>query len=297
MPGLDKSYRWWREHGGRWPAEIKNRLGRIPYYHIQQILLADAISRCAPAKVLEFGCGFGRHLAYLRHIPGVELYGTDQSASMLSGLSREGAKTAAARIVRNDPLAKLPFKDNAFDVAYTVNTLLHVPPRDIRDVLAELMRVTRSRILHFEPAHGVALDTQAHDGCFDHDYQALYAALGGAVLQRAPYCRIQEAIVVDLGRSRPQPVWPKATLRALLQLDTDMDAPTEHAASLEAGLRASLDHAARLEAELQAAVAAEGETRERLNHILASRTWRYGIRLAHTPIGRLAGRVLRTFGR
>src|SRR5882672_3785798 len=67
----DPNYRWWTDHGQAWPGEVERRKGYMPIYSIQEVLLAEYLSRNAPASVLEFGCGFGRHLAYLSRVPGL----------------------------------------------------------------------------------------------------------------------------------------------------------------------------------------------------------------------------------
>ena len=270
---------------------MARRLGRHPYYHIQQILLADLIARSAPARVLELGCGFGRHQAYLADIPGVTLFGADQSAAMLAAAPRSvGAKRAPLRLVQNDPLAGLPFRDKAFDVTFTVNALLHVPPRDIAHVVAELVRVTRGRILHLEPALDVPVDRLAHDGCYNHDYPALYARHGARNLRVEPYCRIQEAVVVDLERHDAPPPWPAALLRVLRGMEAALEDGAFPAAAFP-------EREAALEEALRDARAAARDTRARLDQVLASRTWRWGIRLACTPLGRMADRLLRALGR
>lgn len=82
-------------------------------------------------------------------------------------------------------------------------------------------------------------------------------------------------------------------LQRLVQLDADLaGAKTAPAAAPECPARL-----VQLETQLQAALAAAEQARERLREVLASRTWRCGIRLARTPAGRLADRVLRALGR
>src|SRR5437867_11444541 len=82
-PGdLAPNYRWWREHGRGWFAEYEARKQRQVLYHIEELMLAEYFAHHAPARVLEFGCGVGRHLRYLTQIPGIEAYGFDQSPTM-----------------------------------------------------------------------------------------------------------------------------------------------------------------------------------------------------------------------
>ena len=41
--------------------------------------------------------------------------------------------------------ASLPFPDNSFDASFAMNSLIHVPPGDLSDVLTEIARVLRPR--------------------------------------------------------------------------------------------------------------------------------------------------------
>jgi SAM-dependent methyltransferase len=62
------NYAYWRDHGGEWGEEYHARKRRQVYYHVQELMLADYFSRSAPARILEFGCGTGRHLSYLSRL-------------------------------------------------------------------------------------------------------------------------------------------------------------------------------------------------------------------------------------
>jgi SAM-dependent methyltransferase len=131
--------------------------------------------------VLEVGCGFGRHLEYLRRIPGLDVAGCDQSRSMVDAM-REWAAPGwideHVRIVA--PLDPLPYPDGAFDVVFTVSVLIHVRPEHVEPFLRELLRVSRGQILHIEnPPVAASFQTAVvHDGCWAHPLVDLYARLG-----------------------------------------------------------------------------------------------------------------------
>ncbi len=88
------NYEYWREHGGGWASEYDQRKKDQIYYHIQEIMLTEYVGHHAPAKVLEFGCGPGRHLRNLSRLPGIEVFGYDQSAAMVSGARAADGKAA-----------------------------------------------------------------------------------------------------------------------------------------------------------------------------------------------------------
>ncbi len=75
--GVAANCRYGQEHGGEWAEEYAARKRRTVKYHVQEIMLTDCVAHHAPAAVLEFGCGVGRHLRILSRLAGVEVYGYD----------------------------------------------------------------------------------------------------------------------------------------------------------------------------------------------------------------------------
>ena len=168
MTAIADNYRWWQEQGGSWKAEIERRKRNMPIYHLQEIFLADYLRRCGPARVLEFGCGYGRHLRYLREIAGLEVFGYEQSAAIVESIDWASDAWVTERIATGPPLGRLPYDDNAFDVVFTVSVLIHVRPEDLSGVLGELARVARWQVIHVEnnrSARSVTTST-AHGGCW-----------------------------------------------------------------------------------------------------------------------------------
>ena len=81
--GVSPNYLWWQRVGAAWPDEVKRRKRHRLLYHVEEVFLAEYFARQAPARVLEFGCGFGRHLRYLAGIEQLEVHGFDQSETLL----------------------------------------------------------------------------------------------------------------------------------------------------------------------------------------------------------------------
>lgn len=98
------------------------------------------------ARLLDVGCGTGRHLLELRHLPGC-FVGLDMSRDDLRALhykltvmERERPVSATINSVQGDG-ERLPFADGLFDCVICTETLEHVP--DDRLVARELVRVLR----------------------------------------------------------------------------------------------------------------------------------------------------------
>jgi ubiquinone/menaquinone biosynthesis C-methylase UbiE len=112
---------------------------RAPLQMRQYEQIADRVAAARPARVLDWGCGFGQMSALLR-ARGLDVTSFEwrEDAPPTSGevqLERHPEITAQ---VSSDPV-RLPYDDGAFDVALSVGVLEHVQDPD--GSLAELARV------------------------------------------------------------------------------------------------------------------------------------------------------------
>ena len=112
----------------------------------------------AVAQVLDVGTGTAR-AALAIAARGAHVTGLDYSREMLRvGQARVARDGAPVRLLRGDA-QRLPFTDRRFDVTVSVRLLMHVP--DWRACLAELCRVTRTRLVIDYPARASAAAVQA----------------------------------------------------------------------------------------------------------------------------------------
>ena len=92
------------------------------------------------ARILDYGCGYGRTLAELSQSGFQNLVGVDFSAAMLA---RARAAVPHSALIRNDGQS-LPFKDDCFDAVLLFAVLTCIPDNyDQRQLLAEVKRVLR----------------------------------------------------------------------------------------------------------------------------------------------------------
>jgi ubiquinone/menaquinone biosynthesis C-methylase UbiE len=97
-------------------------------------------------KVLDLGCGAGRHVIYLTK-RGFETYGTDIAETGLKLTKRRLRKAKLeAAIVKSD-MKFLPFICSCFDAAICVQTIYHQRLREIKETVSELHRVLRKKSL------------------------------------------------------------------------------------------------------------------------------------------------------
>ncbi|MCD6415715.1 MAG: methyltransferase domain-containing protein [Planctomycetes bacterium] len=209
---LKENYRSWQNSSWNWYAELQFRRYTIPSYDAQEAFLkgyfSDAAGRCLeengrPLRVLEFGCGFGRHLKYLHQMDGVEVYGCDQSPGMLSvarTLLLGRFPELEERIELVEPDQRLPYEDDAFDIVFTVSVLIHVSPEDVAGRVKELRRVARSRILNVElpPFTHSYLWDDAHGGCWLHDFPRLHRQAGPCIVEVDGDSLAPNAVIYDV---------------------------------------------------------------------------------------------------
>ncbi|MGO4693574.1 methyltransferase domain-containing protein [Paenibacillus sp. 2TAB26] len=203
---------WWQENGFDWANEVDKRRAMQPLYGIQEVVLTSIFSNMPKqTKVLEFGVGFGRHAEYLDMIPNVEFYGVDQSPTMLESLKErfQSRQDLINRITLIEPRSKLPFPDNYFDFVYTVSVLIHIQPEHLSGILAELVRVSKHGILHFENnfISNSTLQFPDHNGCWQHSIIKEYELIGQSCTLMTKVSDEQ-----DLYYTQLTDIWPKGHL-------------------------------------------------------------------------------------
>jgi SAM-dependent methyltransferase len=97
---------------------------------------AERLQETEAESVLELGCGTGQLAHYLTTL-GAEVTAIDLSPGNVAAAKARGVAAEVADFV------SLPFPDDTFDAALAVNSLLHVPSRELQDVLIEIARVLR----------------------------------------------------------------------------------------------------------------------------------------------------------
>jgi ubiquinone/menaquinone biosynthesis C-methylase UbiE len=112
-----------------------NRRRAHGYHALVDDLEAGVVPVEPSLKILEAGCGTGLVMDRLRQKGAMHLMGVDLSGGMLTLARRQGHP------VTQGSVTALPFRDGAFDVAYSFKVLAHVP--DITGALAEMARVVR----------------------------------------------------------------------------------------------------------------------------------------------------------
>jgi len=143
------------------PAELRYHVGSVrpdDYARIGQRCAEDlgralgAIGRDFRSfeHALDFGCGAGRTLAWLRD-RGPRLAGTDLHAG---GIEWARGRLGFAEFRVNGAAPPLDYRDATFDLVFSLSVLTHLDEGDQRAWLAELRRVSRRGAILLLSTHG-----------------------------------------------------------------------------------------------------------------------------------------------
>ena len=110
-------------------------------------------------KIIELGCGTGQLARYVAD-RGFDITAIDLSPANVAETQKRGVTAEVA------DFAALPYSDNTFDAAFAMNSLLHVPPDELSNVLVEIARVLKSGA----PLLVVVWGGISHEGVVDDEW-------------------------------------------------------------------------------------------------------------------------------
>lgn len=109
-----------------------------------------------PRNVLEVGCGAGQNLDiisdYLPHKTGA--WGCDINLKAINLLHSRHKSLNAVKCSGFD----LPFKDDMFDLVFTVGVLIHQRPEEVDVMMQEIIRVSKKHVLSMEYENEIFLE-------------------------------------------------------------------------------------------------------------------------------------------
>ncbi len=123
----------WKE--GRW-KELSPPLPAVAEF-------ADSLKDQGSVRVLDLGCGAGRHTLFLAK-DGFQVTGLDVSETALKELQTrvDKANLKNVALVKHEML-ELPFVDEYFDAVVSTNVLHHGTAAEIKQTLGELFRIMK----------------------------------------------------------------------------------------------------------------------------------------------------------
>jgi pseudaminic acid biosynthesis-associated methylase len=125
------------------------------------------------ARILEVGCNVGTQLQLLQQMGFTNLYGID-----IQNYALKGAKDRLPEVtfIEGSALA-IPYADQFFDLVFTSGVLIHIPPEDLPDALAEIHRCAKHWIwgIEYYSLETTEVEYRGHQGLlWKTDYARLY---------------------------------------------------------------------------------------------------------------------------
>lgn len=151
--------------------------------HIHRPFLLEKISSFYPFKsILEIGCNCGPNLYLIaRRFPEIEITGIDINPRAIEKgrelFASEGISNVKLLVGKADSLEQ--FLDKSFDIVFTDAVLIYVGPDKIRDVVQEILRITRHALIFLERRHLEHYNKDPHGlgvhsmGLWTRDYNTL----------------------------------------------------------------------------------------------------------------------------
>jgi SAM-dependent methyltransferase len=157
-------------------------------------------------RILDVGCGTGRHTAYLANRGG-DVVGVDQSPEMLArAVTKHDVSELCQAVV-----TELPFADGAYDAALCALVLAHFP--DLGQPLAELTRVVRpGGTLLISDIHPLAVALGGHAAYSDSEERL--SVIRNYLHQHSDYLRVFRALGLEI-EACVEPVWTDGELAVM----------------------------------------------------------------------------------
>jgi cyclopropane fatty-acyl-phospholipid synthase-like methyltransferase len=127
-----------------WNRILENREYRPKQPDEIVISFACILEEREAKRILDLGCGAGRHTVYLAE-QGFESYGADISVTGLKSTKQElRIRALEAEIMKCD-MKSIPYLGSCFDAAVCVWTIYHQKAKEIRETISEIHRVLRRK--------------------------------------------------------------------------------------------------------------------------------------------------------
>jgi ubiquinone/menaquinone biosynthesis C-methylase UbiE len=138
------------KRGGRWNIVEFMETGEAAIARYHQLITGHTSHTNAFSHVLDFGCGVGR-LTYAWAKRARQVTGVDISASMLDVARKNTTELKNIHFILNQSNDLRVFKDETFDMVFSLACLQHIPPPIAAAYITEFARVCqRGGIIAFQ---------------------------------------------------------------------------------------------------------------------------------------------------
>jgi ubiquinone/menaquinone biosynthesis C-methylase UbiE len=160
---------YWQWRSGTWKRAKREDEHRNTVGFVSKFLTEKGI-------ILDCGSGDGQIFLHLREELGDKLDGRYVMCDIADGMREKCLEKTGILPLKWDGKT-LPFEDNEFDLVLSISVMLHVPPQDIEDFVAEHARVCGKHM--FVATWWDGTDNKKAGGhCFQHDYYSIFEKCG-----------------------------------------------------------------------------------------------------------------------
>ncbi len=158
-----------------WDSLWGTEEGRKDWIAVEQDVrgLEKELAGLKVSRVLDLGCGIGRHSLFLAS-KGFQVFSIDASSRAVDFTQNAARKAGFSIDVKQSAMTELPFEDRYFDYVLAWNVIYHGDPDTVRKVLSEVARVLRpcgifqgtmltKRNAYYGKGRRVAPDTYVND--------------------------------------------------------------------------------------------------------------------------------------
>ena len=195
FPKLKSQRDYWSRRGQVYMDEILSS-GYLEREIFFQNMLVDELKQLEFKSCFEAGCGFGWNLKRMKEEwSRVRVGGVDFSLSQLNN-SNDYLMDLPIGIVNGDN-CDMPFRDNAFDVGFSLGVFMNIHPSKINYALMEMTRVCRKYIIHIEYDESETAPKLREKRAFktnivSHNYKEIYESFGLEVKKLLTYMDFSE---------------------------------------------------------------------------------------------------------
>lgn len=181
LPKLSDQRGYWLKRGSVYMEEILNS-GYLEREVFFQDMLVDSLRELNFDSFFEAGCGFGWNIGRVKkEFSQVRVGGVDFSLSQL--FNSKAYLNRQPIPVLNGDNCRLPLKDDAFDVGFSLGVFMNIHPDKIEPALREMARVCRKYIIHIEYDENYTTPALRKKRAFktnivSHDYKGMYEKMG-----------------------------------------------------------------------------------------------------------------------
>jgi pseudaminic acid biosynthesis-associated methylase len=164
---------------GLWSGEFGNQYveRNAGVWQNRQPFWDGILSEFPVKNIFEVGCNVGGNLRCIAEIVGAEnVFGIDVNTKALEQIHQEAPKINAIHSFARE----LPFRDNWFDMVFTMGVLIHQPESTLPLVMSEIVRCSRRYVFcgEYFAEETAEVSYRGQEGAlFKRDYGFLYQEL------------------------------------------------------------------------------------------------------------------------